>query len=153
MTVLVLLPFSFLSKMYGIYQDKNVFELKADLALNNLNHIKTSEGRENYLMTVDRKVKEFQKEGIKVYFYGGKSHIFHFLYPETSLGIKSFNQPVDDLTFFPAVKRKVAMEEEAVIILVDRYPEGADQTTILGAELQNLGFKKMEEGAITYYLR
>lgn len=90
LVLVLIIPFSVLEKLYGTYEEQPIFKLTTTVDLPKLNGIRTSNLRYSFLREVDRKVQEFEHKGIPVYFYGNKSHIFHYLYPWYGFGSQVF---------------------------------------------------------------
>jgi len=103
--LIVLLPFSLIEKFYSSYEDRGILSLNRTLELKLLKPIKTTETRADFLEKIDVEVNELKKNNVQVYFYGDKSHIFHYLYPATNMNINSFFQPVDELAYYPKIKQ------------------------------------------------
>ncbi|NJY63023.1 hypothetical protein HC174_09655 [Salinimicrobium sp. CDJ15-81-2] len=145
--LLVLIPFAFVNKFYGIYEDKNLLLLNEKPRHELLFPIRTHQLRSQYLNEIDAEVTELRKKNIKVYFYGDKSHIFHYLYPEKSLGIASFFQPVDNLKFTSHVQEALSLYEgeDIAIFVVDSYPNpDTEVSSKFEKMLLKLNFKKIE---------
>ena len=103
---IVLVPFSIFTKIFGIYEDKNLLVLNEKVVLEKLSPIRTNSERAKYLEKVGATVENLRSRGVKVYFYGDKAHIFHYLYPDTSLDIISFFQPVDNRDFLEEIRKR-----------------------------------------------
>lgn len=151
--LLVLIPFSFINKFFGIYEDKNLFSLNAVPGHELLIPIRTCKSRGQYLDAVDAEVKELRNRDIKVYFYGDKSHIFHYLYPGSSLGISSFFQPLNNLDFFSVIQQRSREEREIAIFLINSYPEISPESSILESTLVQNNFTRVEKGGAVFYLK
>lgn len=153
--IIFLIPFSFLEKVRMTYEDKNIFTLNKTLDLPLLNPIRTTQSRNDFLLKVDSLVQDLQEQGIQVYFYGNKSHIFNYLYPGSDLDLQSFYQPIDDLRFFSDIEEKISSRGSTAIFVIDDYPErdSNKNTSLLEDELQDLGFRKSEKGEVVYYLK
>ncbi|MCY2686940.1 hypothetical protein [Salinimicrobium sp. TH3] len=152
--IVVLIPFAFFGKFFRTYEDGEITTLKKTLDFEVLYPIQTSEERYKFLKTIDQQVTELQEQDVQVYFYGNKSHIFHYLYPDSSLDIKAFNQPVDDLIFYPIIKDEISDKAKVAIFLVTSYPESTETSeNILKKELLSRGFTKSGRGALTYLLK
>ncbi|UJH91037.1 hypothetical protein LZ575_20610 [Antarcticibacterium sp. 1MA-6-2] len=102
---------------------------------------------------IQAEVADLQGKGYNVYFYGNKSHIFRYLYPESSLGIDSFFQPVETLQFISQIERKISGKEKIAIFVVNLYPEkrAIYEITPLENELQNLGLERVVDEAMIFY--
>ena len=142
-TILFLLvPLAIITKIYGIYEDKNIFFLNTIPNHELLSPIRTNKDRADYLNYIDRRIVDYRQKGYNVLVYGDKSHIFHYLYPETSVGVASFFQPVEDITFLPQILDSVSSGQKSVIFLVPSYPEKnrAEMVSLLERELLKKGF-------------
>lgn len=152
--LLILIPFSFVNKLYGVYEDKNLLSLNAVPRHELLTPIRTNESRAQYLDVIDSEVKELRNKDIKIYFYGDKSHIFHHLYPWATVISGSFQQSIDDLPGKVKIIKKLQGKDKLAIFVVNSYP---DQNPLslraLENDLEKLGFSKVEEGPVKYYLR
>lgn len=152
--MIVLIPAAAFLKFYKTYEDQNIFNLSRTLNLALLHPIKTSEERFVFLNAVDEKVKQLQDENVSVFFYGNKSHIFHYLYPTTTFEIKAFTQPVENLVFLPQIEDKVMDRPNVAIFLIDTYPEDSGNTeNFVEMELMKKGFKKAKEGSIEFLIK
>ena len=152
--IIVLIPFSIFGKLYRTYEDGNIFTLDSALKFDKLYPIRTSDKRQEFLQEIDQEVKKLREQGFKVYFYGNKSHIFQYLYPNTTLGIKAFDQPVDDLIFFPHIKNKFKNNSKVAIFLIANYPESTKPVeNVVEKELVERNFEKNQQGPVRYYLR
>lgn len=153
--LITLLPMSILQKAFIIYEDNKIKDLDKILNLKLLHPIRTNEFRYNHLNNVDNLVKELQQNGIKVFFYGNNSHIFHYLYPNSSLSIKSFRQPVDTLLFLPDIEKALLEEDKTALFLVKSYPEQKlkEDISLLEEELLKIGFEIRKQNSLIYYLR
>lgn len=149
----VLVPFSVLIKFYGIYEDKSLFHLDEKLELKKLSPIRTNSVRKEYLERTDAVVQQLSAQGVDIYFYGDKSHIFHYLYQDSSINISSFFQPVDEITFFPEIKEVLRGKNRVAVFIVDSYPEReSSRTSFMEQEIIRNGLKKEEDGSVKYYL-
>ena len=152
--LLVLIPFSFLNKFYGIYEDKNLLSLNAVPKHKLLSPIRTSKSRAQYLDEIDAKMKELKNSDVKVYFYGDKSHIFYYLYPETVLIYNSFYQPFNDPDLQNKIEKALWERENIAIFIVETYPVNSTSSIIsIEKKIQRKGFEKIEEGSLSYYLK
>lgn len=153
--LITLLPLSILQKAFVIYEDFNITDLDKTLDINLLYPISTNEFRYRQLKNIDKEVKELQEKDVKVFFYGNKSHIFHYLYPHTSLNINSFYQPLDTLLFLPNIEKALLKKDNSALFLVKSYPENKskEDVNLLEIELLNRGFEKIEQNSLIYYLR
>jgi len=153
--LITLIPLSILQKASVIYQDFKFIDLNKTLDINLLYPIRTSEIRYNHLKNMENEVRELHKKDIKVFFYGNNSHIFQYLYPENSLNIKSFRQPVDTLIFLPEIEKELLKKDKIALFLVTSYPEtkSKNNLSLLEVELVKRGFEKVEQNSIIYYLR
>lgn len=151
---IILLPFSIIEKFYSSYEDKGILSLNRTSELKLLNYINTNEARADFLENINAEVSKLKNDNIHVYFYGDKSHIFHYLYPETNMNINSFFQPVEELMYNSEIKKNISHKNSTAIFIVDSYPsEISTKPTPLENFLLDLGFKKTSAGKIKYYLR
>ncbi|WP_423818722.1 hypothetical protein V5739_14305 [Salinimicrobium sp. TIG7-5_MAKvit] len=154
--LLVLIPFSLVNKLYGVYEDKNLLSLNAVPKHKLLSPIRTSKSRSQYLNAIDAEVKELRKRNIKVYFYGDKSHAFQYLYPENSFGIASFFQPVDNIEFISHIQEALSLYkgQDIAIFVVDSYP-GLDTEVLSSFEkmLLKLKFERKDSLKAKLYVR
>jgi len=151
---IILIPAAAFLKFYKTYEDQNIFSLNKTLNLELLHPIKTSQERFVFLNEVNQKVKQLQAENVSVYFYGDKSHIFHYLYPETTLEIKAFNQPVQNLLFLPEIEDKITDEPKVAVFLIHSYPESTvDIENVVEMELIKKGFKRSKKGIVEFLLK
>ena len=152
--LLVLIPFSIITKLFGVYEDKNMLALNTKLEIEELSPVYTNFIRQDYLQKTDVLVQQLNSQGVEVFFYGDKSHIFHFLYPATSLNISSFFQPVDDPDFFREFSEDLKYKDKIAVFIVNSYPENSPApVSLLEMEIMNAGFKKVEDESLRYYLR
>lgn len=152
--VIVLLPFSLIEKFHSSYEDKGIFSLNKTSELKLLKPINTSEVRAEFLDNINAKVLELKSDNVQVYFYGDKSHIFHYLYPETNMNINSFFQPVDELMYNSQIKKIISNKKRIAIFIVDSYPgEISRKISALQIFLLNEGFKKVDDKQLVYYLK
>lgn len=153
--LITLIPLSILQKASVIYQDFKITDLNKTLDINLLYPIRTSEIRYEHLKTMDNEVRELQKKDIEVFFYGNNSHIFQYLYPENSLNIKSFRQPLDTLIFLPEIEKVIFKKDKIALFLVTSYPEtkSKNNLSLLEVELIKRDFEKVEQDSLIYYLR
>jgi len=151
---IVLLPFSLIEKFYSTYEDKGILSLNRTLELELLKSIKTTETRSNFLERIDIEINELKKNNVQVYFYGDKSHIFHYLYPWTNLNINSFFQPVEELIYYPQIDQKIQGHDRVAIFIIGSYPGNeAPVKSPLEEKLLSDGFKKMKSVSFDYYLK
>lgn len=151
--LLILIPFSLLNKSFGIYQDKNLIFLNENPKHGLLHSIYTSEERGQYINYVSEQVENLNSKNIDIYFYGDKSHIFQYLYPENKLGISSFIQPVNELSFISEIEEVMKTEDEFAIFLIGSYPElEIKDLTLMEKELLVKGFKKSGGDAVDLFL-
>lgn len=152
--VAVLIPFSILTKIFGVYEDKNLLVLNEELKLEKLSPIRTNTGRAEFLKETDAIVQQLKIRQVEVFFYGDKSHIFHYIYPESFLNISSFFQPVDDLGFFKEIENALQGKDDIAVFIVNSYPENSPSSvSLLEEELINIGFQIVEDDLLKYYLR
>src|SRR5690606_34767258 len=120
-----------------------------------LQPIKTNEKRLVFLNQVNKKVKQLQDENVSIFFYGNKSHIFHYIYLNTALDIKAIDQPLNDLIFFPKIEEKISGKKAVAVFFVPSYPESIDnnEDNAVETELLKGGFEKSEEGSFTLLLK
>ena len=150
----ILLPFSLIEKLTMTYEDKGVLALDTTLKISLLNPIRTTGTRAAFLENIDAEIKELKKNNVQVYFYGNKSHVFHYLYPETSMNIDFFFQPVDDIIYYSQLEKKLEGSERVAIFIIQSYPGNeTGMQHILGEELLKDGFKKIKTESYDYYLR
>lgn len=150
----VLIPFSVLIKVFGVYEDKNLMALDEEVKLEKLFPIHTNSEWSNFLKDIDTTVQNLTAQGVEVFFYGDKAHIFHYLYPETSLYLSSFFQPVNDLVFFDEIEKVLCGKESVALFVVNSYPENSTSPlSLLELEVINNGFEKVEDGKVRFYLR
>lgn len=151
--IFALIPFSLVNKVYGIYEEKNILVLTKVPQNELLTPIRTSDVRKRFLDSIEEQVKDLQAQNFQVYFYGDKSHIFNYLYPESSLGIASFFQPVDDPIYFPQIKKELRAQKgkSIALFIVDSYPRTNDLDRSLFEEmLLKLNFFRMEDKSEEY---
>lgn len=150
--LLLLIPFSFLNKVYGIYEDKNLFFLSSVPGHEWLSPVHTSELRAHYLDAIDAGLEELRNKDIKVYFYGDKSHIFHYLYPQSLVLSDSFHQPVDDPASKAKIEKMLQGRDDFAIFIIHSYPE---RVVVPGSswdlEFQKMGLDRRKNGPLTYY--
>lgn len=152
--LIVLLPFSLFEKFYSTYEDKGILSLNKTLDLKLLKSIKTTEYRADFLRNIDKEIIELRKNNVKVYFYGDKSHIFHYLYPETNLNINSFFQPVEELVYYPYIDQKNHDYDRVAIFVMESYPGNEVPYKFPFEEkLLSDGFEKIIKGSVNYYQR
>lgn len=150
----ILIPFSILENFYKTYEDQGILHLDQRLENEVLYPVKTTSRRSEFLKGVDMEVKQLKEKNIPVFFYGDKSHIFHYLYPDSDLNINSFYQPLEDMTYYPHIKKVINDNENAAIILVGSYPEiDSNAHSVLETRLVTDGLKKIETKFIIYYLK
>ncbi len=152
--LIVLVPFSLIENISSTYEDRSLPAMSSQLQINLLKPIRTSATRANFLHHIDTEIEKLQDRDIQVFFYGDKSHIFHYLYPETSLNIASFFQPVDELIYYTEIKEKIVNNGRVAIFIVDSYPHQQKlKQHKLEKKLLEDGFKKTVEGSLTYFIR
>lgn len=152
--LIVLLPFSLIEKLYSTYEDSGILSLNTTLDLDLLKSINTNETRADFLKKIDREVTELKKNNVQVYFYGDKSHIFHYIYPDANMNINSFFQPIDDFDYYSKFEHVLNIKNSTAIFIVDSYPGKFSQTTSqLNVFLLSIGFKRVDAGQAIYYLR
>lgn len=153
--LITLMPLSILQKAFVIYEDFKITDLDKTLDINLLYSIRTNEFRYRQLKNIDKQVKELQEKDVDVFFYGDKSHIFHYLYPNTSLNINAFRQPVDTLLFLPNIEKALLKKDKSALFLVKSYPDhkSKEDVSLLEEELLKRGFEKIEQNSLIYYLR
>jgi hypothetical protein len=148
----VLIPFSVVIKATGVYEDKNLMALNEELKIEKLTPIRTNSERANFIQETDAVVQNLSAQGVEVFFYGDKSHIFHYLYPETSLDLSSFFQPVDDPVFFAEVEKVLQGKESVAVFIINSYPENLSSSlSLFELELITNGFEKIEDGKVKFY--
>jgi len=154
MLLIILIPFSMITKIFGIYEDKMILTLNNKLEIEELTPIYTNFTRKEYLQQTDVLVHQLNSQGVEVFFYGDKSHIFHYLYPETSLNITSFFQPVDNQNFFRDFSEDFSDRDKVAVFVVNSYPENLpSELSLVEMKLMNKGFIKVEDNSLKYYLR
>lgn len=152
--LVILLPLSLFEKLSSIYEDKSFPALNTPVNIGLLTPIRTTETRAAYLENIEREVKELKKNNVHVYFYGNKSHIFHYLYPETTLNINFFFQPTDDLKYYSHLIRKSNNYENIAIFIVDSYPGiNSKNEHLVGVKLLSDGFKKVKTESCIYFFK
>lgn len=152
--LIILIPLAIFLKFHRTYEGQNIFSLNRTLKFELLHPIKTSEERLIFLDEVDKKVKQLQNENVSVFFYGNKSHIFHYLYPNTTLGIKAIDQPLENLIFFPQIEEKIRDKEKVAVFLIPSYPGSPENIeNAVEAKLIESGFKKSQEGSLNFLLK
>ncbi len=151
--LVLLIPFSILEKLYGTYEEELIYKLDTTVELPGLYPIKTSEKRYMFLKEIDLKVKDLREKGFQVYFYGNKSHIFHYLYPGSDLNLKSFYQPVNDLSLYGEMEKELIREENTAVFLIDTYPEDGEvlENSLIGDQLEKLGYWKVSNNFFILY--
>lgn len=155
LSILVLVPFAIAVKFFSVYEDSNFFSLTENPRMEMLQPINTTELRAEFLNEMDSQVIFLKEDGISVYFYGTKSHIFHYLYPESRLAIPSFYQPLNSTRFLPNIKKIISKKDKAAIFLISDYHNNRKtiSNSIVGEELTKLGFKKVIKNELVYFLR
>lgn len=152
--LLVLIPFSFVNKLYGIYEDKNLLSLNAVPRHELLSPIRTNEFRAQYLDAIDAEVKGLGSRDINVYFYGDKSHIFHYLYPQSVVISGSFHQSIEDLASKAKIKKMLQGKDNFAIFIIHSYPERSGfPTSALEGDFQQAGLDRIEKDLFIYYLK
>jgi len=152
--LIVLLPFSFIEKLSGTYEDDGIPLLNTTLTIPALHPVKTTKTRAAFLEKINSEIRELKKNNVEVYFYGDKSHIFHYLYPGTNLNINSFFQPIDELVYYPKIEQIINKKQRVAIFIIQSYPGNETRMQhIVGDELLNDGFKKIKTESFDYYLR
>lgn len=151
---IIIIPFSILENFYKSYEDQKILVLDQRLKLDLLDPIHTNKTRSEFLINVDLEIKKLEEENIQAFFYGDKSHVFHYLYPETDLNINSFFQPVQDLIYYPKMMQAIKQKKRVAIFLVDSYPENIKkEETFFDIKLIENGFEKITKGKIEYFVR
>ncbi len=152
--LIILIPLAIFLKFHRTYEGQNVFSLNRTLNIELLHPIKTSEKRFVFLDEVNQKVKQLQNENVSVFFYGNKSHIFHYLYPNTTLEIKAIDQPLENLIFFPQIEEKIRDKRKVAVFLIPSYPGSPENIeNAVEAKLIKRGFKKSQEGSVNFLLK
>src|SRR5690606_26595406 len=121
--LMLLVPFAIFGKLYRTYEDVHIGRLNKTLELELLEPIRTTNTRYDYLNKIDHLINQLEDEKFDVFIYGNNSHIFHYLYPQTTLEIKAFNQPVEDTIFLPHILEKVKDKAKVALFFIDSYPE------------------------------
>lgn len=154
-TLVIISTLGVVTKLAFPYQDSNFFKLDSAVSIAALSPIKTQEDRAEYLENVIQEINHLKRKRIAVYFYGNKSHIFHYLYPETTFDLKNFNQSLQDTSFYPEIERLIESKEKVAIFLIKDYPENSknNSTSLLGDWLLETRFKKIQHNGLSYYLR
>jgi len=141
--MLAIIPFTVITKILSPYQDMHLLTHDTTLNHNLLSSIKTKKVRAEYLLEIDKQVKDLKTQSYKIYFYGNKSHIFEYLYPDNSFGIRAFWRPIDDSKYLPQIKREILNKPKVAIFLVPNYPESPiDDFGLMEDELLKMNFKK-----------
>lgn len=155
LTAIVLLPFALIEKLSIIYEDRGISALNTTINIDLFNNISTTETRADFLERIDAEIKELKNRNVQIYFYGDKSHIFHYQFPETNLNIASFFQPIDNLMYFSKIDEKIKNKEQVAIFMVDSYPgnQTGSQPNVIGEKLIQEGFKKIEMASFSYFLK
>ena len=153
--IITLLPMAIVQKVMVIYEDSNIFEINKTINIDLLNPIRTTEIRYNYLKNIDQGVNKLQRENVSVFFYGNQSHIFHYLYPLSSMNIKSFRQPVDTLLFLPEIENVLEGNNKSALFLIPSYPEleFTQGVSLMELELLKRGYEKIEKKSLIFYLK
>jgi hypothetical protein len=152
--LVILLPFALIEKLSGTYEDKSIPALNTPVNISLLTPISTTKTRAAYLEKIDMEVNELKKNNFQVYFYGDKSHIFHYLYPATNMNINSFFQPVDELVYYPKIEQVINGKQRTAIFIVDSYPgDRSKDLSSVEFSLIRDGFKRVKMEPIIYYLR
>ena len=152
LVMIILIPLSIFLKLNRTYEGQNIFSLDQTLKTDILNPIQTNEERFDFLHKVDQMVTQLQKENYKVYFYGSKSHIFHYLYPNTDLGIKAIDQPVESLTFYEKIIAETRSQKRIAIFLIPSYPESTYKgENPIETKLIEEGFQKHSKGSLIFF--
>ena len=151
--VIVLIPFSIGTKIFGIYEDRNLFVLNEEIKVEKLSSIHTNRIRKHYLEKTDKIIQQLKDKDARVYFYGDKSHIFHYLYPENLCGVNSFYQPTNDPAVLEDIQKNLKGEVKIALFVIDSYPENEQPLEkVFQNFLQNYNFQKVKDGPVTYYL-
>ncbi len=152
--LIILLPFSLIAKYYGSYEDSNILSLDTSLELKLLKPIKTTKTRANFLKNIDNEIISLKKNNTNIYFYGDKSHIFHYMYPGTSFNINSFYQPVDELVYYPKIEQVIKGKYRTAIFIMDSYPGNSFRDlSVVEQSLINDGFNLVDNGPIKYFFK
>lgn len=150
--LIVVLPFSLIETFYSTYEDRGLFSLNKTLDLDLLHPINTTNARAGFLKNMDSVIIELQSKNIQTYFYGDKSHIFHYLYPKTSLHINSFYQPTDDPIYYPQIERIIGDKQRVAIFIVGSYQDNNEKEQyFLEKALIESGFSRRRMGSISFY--
>jgi len=155
-TLLLILPFAFLEKVNAIYEDGKMHQLIAKPKNKLLSPVRTTELRKTYLDKIDEEVKKLTSEDVSIYFYGKKSHLFTFLYPQAYSEAADFRQPLDDPKSIAEIRNKLIHTNKAAIFIVNSYPNAddtSDESNKLVEELKENNFQKIKIGNLEYYLK
>lgn len=155
MPVMILLPFSLFEKLANPYEERGLPALNTTINIDSVNYINTTKTKADFLERIDAEIKELRNKNVNVYFYGNKSHIFHYLFPETNLNIASFFQPIDELIYYSEIEKKINIKEPVAIFMVDTYPgpKTNSKVSLVGEKLLEAGFKKIDMGSFFYFFR
>ncbi len=152
-SLILIIPFAIIEKLHKTYEDDSFTKLESLSQMPLLQFIRTSAERVSMIQSIDDQVMELKRSGVQVYFYGSKSHLFHYLYPNTNLSIRSFYQPIDELHYLPQIENKALAAEHVALFIVDSYPEEntSNDNSPLEREILKRGFEKVENSPIKYY--
>lgn len=147
--IFVLIPIAIMEYISMTYEDKAVIHLTKEINIEKLKEVRTSAKRSDFISNVNRKVQYFKEEDYNIIFYGDKSHIFKFLYPESvTVDTWKFFQPVDDL-----LEIEGELGKKTVLFVIDKYPDAfaLDGQPPLDSILQNFESTPHIEQNILYY--
>lgn len=147
--IFVIIPVAILEYSSMTYEDRAIMQLTKEVNMEKLRGIRTSESRSDFIFELDKKVKYFEKEDYKISFYGDKSHLFKYLYPNSvTADTWKFFQPVEQLS---EIEEKIG--PKTVLFFIDKYPDAfsLDTRYPLDSTFQTFNLTPHIEQNIRYY--
>lgn len=151
----VLIPIAIMEYLSLTYEDKAIMHLTEEVNIEKLSEVRTSEVRSVFLNNVNNKVQYFKEKDYEIIFYGDKSHIFKYLYPESiTADTWIFFQPIGEI-----LEIKEELDQKSVLFIMDKYPDSfslenhlqSDSILQLDSILQSFRFTPHIEHNILYY--
>ncbi|MCH4823781.1 hypothetical protein ML462_11425 [Gramella lutea] len=149
--LIVIIPFSLVENIGNFYEDESIFKLEKTTEVKELAHIRTNPIRAKLIDQVIDEVVALRKEEVKVNFYGNKSQLFTYLFPDSAFTYNFFQEP----TGIKQHMNRVSLGMPNAIFYIGNYPRDFDSSKNFKLEqiLLSHGYEKVEKDSFFYYMK
>ena len=149
--LLLSLPFSFVENMDNYYEDQSMVKLDKSLNIKELTGIYTNQTRSEFVENIAEEVKILEENKVEIFFYGNKSHLFTYLYPEKGLTYNFYQEPGQFFKDYSYLRNG----DRIAVFYIDLYP--TQQNIIKESEMalifKSEGFKKINKNGFYYFYK